>query len=253
MEKTALKYKLSYDLHTHTVFSHGKGTIEDNVIAAIGMGLQAIGISDHGPGHVTYGVKRDAFPVMRKEVDRLSVLYPEIKILLGVEANIINPSGLTDVSREDKKYLDFFLAGYHYGIFGEDKLKSLFLHGENWVYSHSKLVRKNTKVYNTELVVNAIYNNKVNVLTHPGDKGAFFMDEIAKACADTGTLLEISNWHKNLTVSEIRQVAKYDVKFIISSDAHSPEKVGTCDRGVERAKKANLDLSRIVNLEVNES
>ncbi len=251
-EKSACKYQLTYDLHTHTVFSHGAGTIEDNVVAAIGVGLKAVGISDHGPGHVAYGVKRGAFSVMRKEVDRLSVLYPEIKVLLGIEANIINLSGATDVTKEEKKYLDFFLAGYHYGIFGENPIRSLFLHGENWIYSHGKLGRKKTKIYNTDIVVNAIYKNKINVLTHPGDKGSFFIEEIAKACADCDTLMEISNWHKNLTVSELQQVAKYDVKFLISSDAHAPERVGACEHAVERALRANVDLSRIVNLEVKE-
>ncbi len=89
-DKDKYRYRLSYDLHTHTTFSHGKGSIEDNVKAAISKGLPAVGISDHGPGHVTYGVKRTNLPVMRSEVERLKPIYPEIEILLGVEANIIN-------------------------------------------------------------------------------------------------------------------------------------------------------------------
>lgn len=36
------------DYHTHTVFSHGHGSIEDNVKAAIKMGLKEIAITDHG-------------------------------------------------------------------------------------------------------------------------------------------------------------------------------------------------------------
>lgn len=28
-------FSLTYDIHTHTTFSHGKGTIEDNVKAAV--------------------------------------------------------------------------------------------------------------------------------------------------------------------------------------------------------------------------
>lgn len=48
---------ITSDLHTHTVHSHGLGTVEENVIAAIKKGLKTIAISDHGPGHMAYGIK----------------------------------------------------------------------------------------------------------------------------------------------------------------------------------------------------
>ena len=48
-----MRYKLKYDLHTHTVFSHGKGQIEDNVRAGIAKGLKAIGISERHGRHPT--------------------------------------------------------------------------------------------------------------------------------------------------------------------------------------------------------
>ena len=92
-----MRYKLLYDLHTHTTFSHGKGSIEDNVKVAIEKGLKAIAITDHGPGHLTYGIKREAIPIMRKQIDLLSKKYPEIKIYLGVEANIIDNGNYLDV------------------------------------------------------------------------------------------------------------------------------------------------------------
>ena len=80
----------------------------------------------------------------------------------------------------------------------------------------------------------------------------FDMDELAKACAATDTLMEISTHHKNLTVEEIRIAAKYDVKFIISSDAHQPYRVGDFEGGLARAEAAGLDIARIVNLERTE-
>ena len=56
------KYEMGYDLHTHTIFSHGKGTIEQNVRAALDRGLTHIAITDHGPGHLFYGMKRKDVP-----------------------------------------------------------------------------------------------------------------------------------------------------------------------------------------------
>ena len=65
-------WKLLYDHHTHTTFSHGKGSIEENVKEAIAKGLTSVGITDHGPGHLTYGLKRENYPIMRAEVDSLN-------------------------------------------------------------------------------------------------------------------------------------------------------------------------------------
>ena len=42
------------------------------------------------------------------------------------------------------------------------------------------------------------------------------------------------------------------VNFIISSDAHTPDRVGDFKAGIERAEEAGLDLSRIVNIEKTE-
>ena len=33
------RYELVYDLHTHTTYSHGKGSVEDNVREAFNQGM----------------------------------------------------------------------------------------------------------------------------------------------------------------------------------------------------------------------
>ena len=42
--QTAEDYELLYDLHTHTTYSHGKGSIEDNVREAFNQGLEFVAI-----------------------------------------------------------------------------------------------------------------------------------------------------------------------------------------------------------------
>jgi putative hydrolase len=236
------KYESAYDLHTHTTFSHGTGSIEDNVVAACDRGLTHIAITDHGPGHLLYGVKRKAISQMREEIERLQEKYPEIEIKLSVEANIVNRGNHLDVTREEYEQYDFVIAGYHYGVF----------HGyciRNWLYLHGVTIgEKRLKEKNTDMVIKALYENDIAILTHPGDKGPFDIQMIAEACADTDTLMEISTWHDHLTVEEIKLAAKTDAHFIISSDAHSPDRVGDAEGGLERAIEAGLDLSRIVNL-----
>jgi putative hydrolase len=243
------KYRMVYDIHTHTTFSHGKGTIEDNIKAAISRGLSCIGISDHGPGHVLYGVKRKDLPSMKNEIEGLKLKYKDIEILLGVEANIINPSGRLDVTSEDIKNLDYVLAGYHYGTFGEYPLKALITHIANCRMVNRKSRNTKQRNYNTELVIKALYENDIKVLTHPGDKGDFDLIALAKACEETNTLMEISTWHNAPLTSELKELVKTQVSFVISSDAHSPEKVGFFEPGLKRALDAGLDPARIVNLE----
>lgn len=244
------KYKMTYDIHTHTTFSHGKGSIEDNVKAAVLKGLKLIGISDHGPGHLTYGVKPSDFPKMRTETERLKPLYPDIEILLGVEANIINPSGELDIDKTEFAAFDYILAGYHYGIFGEKPFHAFKTHFINFCTTYIIKNKETTqKKINTELVIKALYENEIRVLTHPGDKGQFDIIPIARACEETGTLMEISTWHDAPTSEELKAIAKTKAAFIISSDAHSPGRVGTFAPGLDRALKAGIDPARIDNLE----
>lgn len=237
-----MKYKMTFDYHTHTVFSHGKGTIAENVEVAYKNGLEGIAITDHGPGHLTYGIKKNAIPEMRKQIELLKPQYPQMDIFLGVEANIINRKNCLDVAPEEFDEYDFVIAGYHYGV----------THGYcayNWAYRHSGFFKKDLMIKNTEMAVKALHENNIKILTHPGDKGPFDMYELSKACEETDTWMEISTHHKNLTIEEIRIASKYDVKFVISSDAHKPYRVGDFEGGLARAEAAGLDICRIVNLE----
>ena len=244
MEINGKQYKMLFDYHTHTTFSHGKGSIEDNVKAAAAAGLSGIAISDHGPGHLTYGVKRKNFPVMRAEVDRLRQAYPQVEIFLSVEANVVSKAPYLDVIPSELSYFDFLIAGYHYGI------PKGYCVG-NWLDAHGLApvsAGKKLLVKNTDMTLKALYENDIRILTHPGDKGKFDIAAIAKACAETDTLMEISTWHAHLTVEEIKIAAKTEAKFVISSDAHTPGRVGSFAGGLERACEAGLDIERIVNI-----
>lgn len=244
MNRDVENYRMKWDFHTHTVFSHGKGTIEDNVKVAIEKGLEAIAISDHGPGHLTYGIKRSAVPEMRRQIDELNKKYPEIQVYLSVEANIVNFGNYIDVTKEESSQYDFIHAGYHFGI-----PKGYMV--SNWLYTHGikpEGFSKRLLVKNTDMTVKAIYENDIKILTHPGDKGPFDLDEIAKACSQRGTLMEINFWHGHLNLDEIKLCAKYPVDFVISSDAHDPKFVGGFRRSLSMAMDAGLDVERIVNI-----
>jgi len=237
-----LGYKLLYDLHTHTTFSHGKGSIFDNVVSARNKGLKMIGIADHGPGHKLYGMNMKELPEMRRQIEEVRKMFPEIDIQLAAEANIVNESGILDIGKEDQKLFDYIIAGYHYGAFGDKPLKTIGVCLGGFVKFFS------ARTYNTDLVIKALHENDIKMLTHPGDKIDFDLDEISKACEQTHTIMEINNHHNGLSVEGIKIASKYDVEFVISSDAHKPCDVGNCDAALERARIAGLDFSRIKNI-----
>ena len=237
-----MAYSLKYDLHTHTTYSHGKGSILDNVKEANAKGIKELGIADHGPGHKFYGIKMADLPNIRNDIAKAKELFPDMDIKLGVEANIINESGRLDVSKNDQALFDYIIAGYHYGVLGENPWKAIKVCIGGYVRVFSN------KSYNTDLIVKALYENPIKILTHPDDKIDVDIDEIAKACEKTGALMEINNHHLSLHSDSIRIAAKYNVNFVFSSDAHRSIDVGTFDKALGLAKVADLPLERVVNL-----
>ncbi len=255
METAYKNFRLRYDYHTHTIFSHGQGTIEDNVKAAIQKGLTGIAITDHGPGHLIFGIKRSNIPVMRAEINRLKLVYPKIEILLGIEANIINKNNHLDITTEEAKLFDCVLAGYHFGVLHAYSFNNFAINMVRKITKKPDKINEKNRITrarvnkNTNMVIKAIMENEIKILTHPGDKADFDLLKIGEACAQRGTLMEISSWHAHLTIEELKILAKTKVEFIVSSDAHKPERVGSCSEAIKRALDAGIDMSRVVNIE----
>lgn len=238
------KYRMVYDHHTHTTYSHGKGSIIDNARVAHEKGLKSIAITDHGPGNFLYGMKMKLIPEMRNDIREARALYPDVRVFLGVEANTILKVPYLDVKPSEWEKLDIVLAGYHFAVMGS-----------GMVPNRLGLKSQSLLVQNTDMILNALYysedcGNHIDILTHPGDKGPFDIESIARACEDTGTFMEINGKHPHLDVEEIKIAAKHDVKFVISSDAHVPENVGRFESQLERALEAGLDPERIVNIKL---
>ena len=235
--------KILADYHTHTIYSHGKGTIEDNVKVTISKGIETLGISDHSYGHLTYGVKRDDIFKMREEIDILNEKYKnKIKILLGVESNILDDKGNIDYDDKIGDVLDYVMAGYHFGS-KPTNVKALINHANNYVFKTEK-----AKEYNTLGIINAMKNNNIFVITHPGDKGDIYIEEVAKVAKETNTKLEINSSHRFLNANQLRQIEHIGNTFIVGSDAHVPQNVGNFKLALETVNKSGLDKSLIENI-----
>lgn len=243
------------DYHTHTTLSkkpfmlinHASGTIEDNIKTAKEQGLKEIAITDHGFAHKFFGCSRKKLQATKEEIIRLSQKY-DMKVYFGVEANFLSLDGTIDIIDTDRNYLDIVLCGYHktarpktikdkFTIFIANLLANLF--------GTSKKLRQK----NTQMVLNALDKNKIDVLTHINSKMHCDVEQIAKKASERGTLIELNEKHMCFTQDEINRMLKYNVKFIVDSDAHSPKKIGKFKKVESAIEKYNIPKDRIVNLE----
>ena len=83
------------DYHTHTTYSHGKGSVADNARAAAAVGLKEIAITDHGLRHIIFGIKRRELDALRADCERATA-ETGVKVYAGIENNFNSFDGLLD-------------------------------------------------------------------------------------------------------------------------------------------------------------
>ena len=86
------------------------------------------------------------------------------------------------------------------------------------------------------------------MITHPGDKGDVYIEEIAEEAKKRNIILEINSSHAHLNVEQLKQIEKYNNRLMIGSDAHKPFMVGNFSLGLETVKKSGIDIKRVENI-----
>lgn len=241
--------QIAGDFHTHTVHSpgiirsHGIGTVEDNVKAAIDRGLKAVAISDHGMAHPFYGV-RDVQKYLHDIEDVRSRYSGQIYVYAAYEANLLSLKGRTDLTDELKAGLDFPFFGYHRMVRYPNAADAL-----HFMLPKSQspaAVAKNTQAY-----IAAMDKNPVRMISHPGYGLPVDKTQLARAAAARNVALEINASHPEFTADELREAAAAGATFMINSDAHSPSRVGDFRAALERAEEAGISPAQIRNSDVN--
>lgn len=247
--------KVIADYHTHTIYSHGMGTIEENVKAAIKKGLKAVAITDHGPGYLKYGIDKQNYKKMRKQVDELKEKYSgTLDILLGVEANVMDEKGILDVDDDILKYSDILLVGFHFDIVYKEflaEVRSKLSRYESIKAKIDKDLYTEILEINTEAMIGAMKLYNIDIITHPNDKQPISISKVAEIASETNTAFEINNFHRHPNISELKQGMKCEnLKFVISSDAHRPKDVGNFSMALKIFNSIQLDVSKVKNIEI---
>lgn len=240
---------LTSDYHTHTTYSHGKGSVLDNAVAASKLGLKEIGISDHGFAHPAFGLRKRKLNDLKSDC-AAATEQTGVKVLAGIESNILGIDGTVDLNADRYDYFDVFLAGLHkFVMFKPSAFLSVSLPDMAATYLKRKevsgsLIRRNTKMF-----INVIKKNPVDVITHLNFFCFADVKEVGKACADYGTYVELNSKKTHLTDDEIYELLKTDAKFVIDSDAHSPDRVGEISLVEKMITRLNFPIDRIMNID----
>ena len=238
------------DYHTHTIYSSGKhkrkhatGSILENALFVIHKGLKEIAITEHGFSHKLYGLQRKNLEQMRKEINEAK-LKTGINILLGIEANIISSEGDVDLTLNDIKNFDFIIVGFH--CFA--KSKSLKEYFKFFLPNILGFKRKKDYKRNTLALLKAMDKYPIDVISHPGVKMPIDFAEVAQQAKKTNTMLEINGKRIAYKENDVITIKNAGAKFIISSDAHSANRVGEVRKPINFAIKNNISNNDIANM-----
>ena len=241
---------LTGDYHTHTPYSHGKHTVDENVAQAKAIGLKQIAITDHGYSHVVYGLRRRETARYIQECKDAAKKYG-IDVLVGIESNIRGIFGVADLKESDYEKFDVYLCGNHVFIYYdtfEDHNKYF------WGNMLSRRFLRNYPQglinYNTKAYINVIKKNPIDAITHLNYLCPSKTLEVAKCAADYGTYIELNSKKTHLTDDELNDiVAKTSARFIVNSDAHWASRIGDTARVDEQLSRIQFPMDRIDNID----
>ncbi len=240
---------LTADYHTHTVYSHGKGQVIDNAMVAKEKGLKEIAISDHGFAHSVFGVHKSKLPSFKKDcVDATN--KTGVKVLTGIESNIIGTDGSVDLTSKYYDCFDVFLAGMHKLVLF--KFGTMFSLGIPNLFNAEfkcKDVPLSLRERNTKTFINVIKNNPVDIITHLNFCCFSNAVEVSKVASDYGTYIELNSKKIHLTDEELYAIVKTGVNFVIDSDAHTPDRVGEISLVLKQLERVNVPKDRIMNID----
>lgn len=221
------------DLHVHTVASgHAYSSVTENARAAAEKGLELIALTDHGPT-----MPGGPHPYFFGNLGIIPERLFGVRILKGIEANVVDRTGRLDLSDQRLAKLDIVLAGLHtycapYGTI-ED---------------------------NTRMLINTIKNPWVDGIVHPGNpEYPIDFEAVVKAAVEFDVALEINN--SSLTVSRKGSlpfcdsiaglIKRYNAKVFLGTDSHYSASIGDFSAAEMLLEKHKIGPEQILNVSLD--
>ena len=219
------------DLQMHTVATDGKNSIRDMAEKAGEMGYSYIAITDHSKAvRVAGGLGEKEMAKHLKEIEKVNNQFPDVRILKGVEVDIL-PDGSLDLKDDVLKECEVVLAAVHSRFSMEE--------GEM-----------------TRRIIKALKNPRVKILAHP--TGRLILErepyrvnlkEIIQAAIEEGVVLEINAYPDRLDLrdADARMAKEMGAKLAISTDAHSVPQMEVMKFGVFTARRGWVEAKDVIN------
>ncbi|MCH5162311.1 MAG: PHP domain-containing protein [Clostridiales bacterium] len=236
------------DYHTHTTYSHGKGSVMDNANAAAGRGLKQVAITDHGLRHVLFGVRRKNLPKMIDDC-RQATQDTHVLVLAGIENNLCTFTGMFDAKPDDLEKLDIIQGGYHKAGVSPSFAQEFSFQMRNMFRSFVSKSPKKLIVKNTDAYLKLIDNYELDFIGHMNRDIRADAVEVAKYAKDKGTYVELNNKKLTLTDGELEKMAEYGVEFVCNSDAHKADDVGDMSAVLKVIERLHIPYELIANWE----
>ena len=219
------------DLHVHTNWSDGKGTIESMAEEAIELGYEYLVFCDHSQSlKVANGLSPERLQKKISAVREANDRYTEIQLLCGSEVDILKDGSL-DYEDALLAELDFVVASVH----------TSFKVGEKAM---------------TERIIKAMNNPNVNTIGHPTgrilnrrDPYEVDVSRLIQEAAVTNTALELNAYvdRLDLSVPYLREAVNAGVRITIDTDAHDETALHFARFGVSQARRAWIEKGSVIN------
>jgi putative hydrolase len=205
------------DMHMHSIWTDGEGTIEENIMRAKELGLKRIAATDHIRADSIY------FDDYYKEIHTLKDKH-QFEIYVGFEAKVNNFEGDIDVSQQNLKKADLSICSVHRFPIGRKLIPAK---------AFSSSVAQEIEL---ELAMAAVKKGGFSVLGHPGGMSirahnefkAEYFEEIIAACAKTSIAFDFNaSYHQDVKDVLKPLFEKYNPYVSIGSDAHRVAFIGT--------------------------
>ncbi len=219
------------DLHTHTTASDGTASIEQMALAAIDLGYEYLGITDHSASQaIANGLSRERLLKHVAEIRKVSERMKPFRIFAGCEADIL-ADGRMDYEDAVLAELDFVIGS-----------------------PHSALSQPEQKA--TDRLLRAIDNPYVTIIGHPTGRLIdrrvglpLLFSRIVQAAAANGTVLEINAGYPRLDLNDVNARAALDGGCLLSinTDAHSTQGLLDMRWGISVARRAWATRDQVIN------